>query len=221
MGLRMSKFFTGVFAIFMAFLAVLLQTANGTFIGLGAVGGLFLGLLAWTLQAKVEFGEITIDTLGKDMPFVAGNVAAIMGGLLIALIGSLVKPDTEFKWFMLNDRIPLVDDIEPPKAEDESISRLERQVKIAYYASITLTVIMIILWPLPLHFGGGVFSTGGFTFWVILEIVWAVLGGITIIVLPVYETVRDMRESKKMLMMATEEKVLRNGRSINVDFKTL
>merc|ERR1711959_756829 len=107
MGLRMSKFFTGVFAIFMAFLAILMETANGTFIGLGAVGGLFLGLLAWTLQAKVEFGEVTIDTLGTDMPFVAGNVAAILGGLFIAWAGSIVSPDRTFKWKDLNERIPL------------------------------------------------------------------------------------------------------------------
>jgi hypothetical protein len=201
-----------------ASLSILLETANGKFIALGAVGGLVLGVFFWFLQAAVEFGEVTIDTLGKDMPFVAGNVAAIMGGLLIALLGSLAQPDKEFKWHMLNDRIPLVDDIEPPKDDDESGARLLRQVKIAYLASLTLTFVLIILWPLPMHFGGGVFSQGGFTFWVILEMVWAVSGGIVIIVLPAYETIRDMRESRKQLMMATSERRLRNGNTISCEF---
>merc|ERR1712167_192258 len=80
--LRVSKFFTGVFAIFMGFLAVFLQTlgfnlgwvymsmgviigsavgpasltilmetANGKFIGAGAIGGLILGVLGWTIKA--------------------------------------------------------------------------------------------------------------------------------------------------------------------------
>merc|ERR1712072_585411 len=243
--LRMSKFFTGVFAIFMAFLAVLLQTlglnlgwvymamgviigsavgpaslailmetANGTFIGLGAVGGLVLGMFFWMLQASVEFGEITIDTLGKDMPFVAGNVAAIMGGLLIALLGSLAKPDTSFKWWELNERIPLIDDIEPPKDEDESDERLQRQVKIACYASIILTFILVILWPLPMHIGGGVFNEGGLAVWVVLEILWAVIGGVVITVLPVYETLRDLKEAKKVLDMATTSRTLKNGGTI-------
>jgi hypothetical protein len=201
-----------------ASLSILLETANGKFIALGAVGGLVLGVFFWFLQAAVEFGEVTIDTLGKDMPFVAGNVAAIMGGLLIALLGSLAQPDKEFKWHMLNDRIPLVDDIEPPKDDDETGVRLLRQVKIAYLASLTLTFVLIILWPLPMHFGGGVFSQGGFTFWVILEMVWAVSGGIVIIVLPAYETIRDMRESRKQLMMATSERRLRNGNTISCEF---
>ena len=50
-----------------------------------------------------------------------------MGGLLIALLGSLAKPDTSFKWWELNERIPLIDDIEPPKDDDESDERLQRQ----------------------------------------------------------------------------------------------
>jgi len=248
--LRMSKFFTGVFAIFMAFLAVLLQTlglnlgwvymamgviigsavgpaslailmetANGTFIGLGAVGGLFLGLLAWTLQAKVEFGEVNIDTLGKDMPFVAGNVAAILGGLFIAWAGSMVSPDRSFKWKDLNEKIPLVDDIEPPKDSDETDARMDRQVKIAYAASIVLTFILIILWPLPMHFGGGVFAKGGFTFWVAVEMIWALVGGITIITLPLYETVRDVMKDKKVVEDMRLMKGLKNGTtlSFNVD----
>jgi hypothetical protein len=69
-----------------------------------------------------------------------------------------------------------------------------------------------------MHFGGGVFSQGGFTFWVILEMVWAVSGGIVIIVLPAYETIRDMRESRKQLMMATSERRLRNGNTISCEF---
>merc|ERR1719201_3133899 len=144
--LRVSKFFTGVFAIFMGFLAVFLQTlgfslgwvymsmgviigsavgpasltilmetANGFFIGAGAIGGLILGVLGWTIKAAVDNGSVTYDTLGQDWPWVVGNLCAIFGGLLIAGVGSLIYPDNDFKWHKLNERIPLVDDVEPPK----------------------------------------------------------------------------------------------------------
>merc|ERR1712078_311000 len=88
--LRISKFFTAVFAIFMGFLAVFLQTlgfslgwvymsmgviigsavgpasltilmetANGKFIGGGAVGGLILGLFGWCVKANADSEEIS------------------------------------------------------------------------------------------------------------------------------------------------------------------
>jgi len=125
-----------------------------------------------------------------------GNLCAIFGGLLIALVGSLVQPDTSFKWADLNERIPLVDDIEPPKDADETDEKLQKQVKIAVVASVALTFILLVLWPIPMHFGAGVFSKGGFTVWVTLEMVWAILGGIVIISLPVFETVVSFRKAK-------------------------
>jgi hypothetical protein len=195
-----------------------METANGIFIAAGAIGGLIMGLLAWTIQASVEFGEVTIDTLGKDMPFVAGNVAAILGGLLIALVGSLIFPDKTFKWEMLNDRIPLVDDIEPPKDKDETEQRLNKQVKIAYAASLILTFLLIIVWPLPMHFGGvGVFGKGRFTAWVAVEMMWAIIGGIVIIGLPLYETVQDVLRTKNQRKEAFTQRKLRNGITLRVD----
>jgi len=226
--LRVSKFFTAIFAVFMGFLAVFLQTlgfslgwvymsmgviigsavgpasltilmerANGVAIGAGAVGGLILGLLGWCIKAQVDSGEVTYDTLGKDWPWVVGNLCAIIGGLGIALVGSLMKPDTTFKWHMLNERIPLVDDIEPPKDTDETDDKLQKQVKIAIGASVGLTVVLLLLWPIPMHLGAGVFSEAGFSAWVALEILWAVVGGIIIIGLPVFETVKSFKDAAR------------------------
>eukprot|EP00929_Paragymnodinium_shiwhaense_P110631 TRINITY_DN777_c0_g2_i2.p1 TRINITY_DN777_c0_g2~~TRINITY_DN777_c0_g2_i2.p1 ORF type:complete len:867 (+),score=166.62 TRINITY_DN777_c0_g2_i2:192-2792(+) len=216
--LRVSRFFTGVFAGFMGFLAVYLQTlgfslgwvymsmgvligsavgpasltillerARGRWIGAGAIGGLVLGILGWCIKANVDSGEISYDSLGKDWPWVVGNLCAIFGGLLIALVGSMIDPDTSFKWEMLNERIALVDDIEPPKDKEETDDKLQFQLKIAVIVSLTLTFILIILWPLPMHWGAGVFGVTGFTVWVFLEIIWTIVGGFVIIGVPIYE----------------------------------
>jgi hypothetical protein len=58
------------------------------------------------------------------------------------------------------------------------------QVKLAIWASIILTVVLLVPWPLPLHHCAGVFSKGGCTAWVTLEMVWAIVGGIVITCLP-------------------------------------
>mmetsp|Transcript_89742 Transcript_89742/g.199429 ORF Transcript_89742/g.199429 Transcript_89742/m.199429 type:complete len:128 (-) Transcript_89742:287-670(-) len=101
---------------------------------------------------------------------------------------------------MLNDRIPLVDDVEPPKdLATESEEKLGLQVKIAVVASLVLTVFLLIIWPIPMHLWGGVLSEGGFTFWVFLEFMWAIIGGAVIIILPGYELVRGFLGKDKIV----------------------
>mmetsp|Transcript_39864 Transcript_39864/g.93892 ORF Transcript_39864/g.93892 Transcript_39864/m.93892 type:complete len:870 (+) Transcript_39864:65-2674(+) len=251
--LRVSKFFTAVFAIFMGFLAVFLQTlgfslgwvymsmgvligsavgpasltilmetANGIFIAAGAVGGLALGMAGWCIRAQVEFDGVDYDTLGSDWPWVVGNLCAIIGGLVISLGGSLLFPDKSFKWSMLNERIPLVDDIEPPKDDQETDNKLELQVKIAMVASVLLTVVLLVLWPIPMHYGAGVFSEGGFTIWVALEMIWAIVGGVVIIGLPVYETIVGVIQEKKQkealdASMQAHDAKLSNGTMLKIE----
>merc|ERR1719408_746606 len=106
---------------------------------------------------------------------------------------------------MLNERIPLVDDIEPPKEDGEEDARLQKHVMVAIVASVTLTFILLILWPLPMHGGAGVFSEGGFTIWVVLEILWAIIGGIVIIVLPAVEIVLTFTKAKKDAVSTSSE----------------
>merc|ERR1711959_510322 len=144
--LRVSKFFTGLFAVFMGFLAVflltiglslghvymsmgclvgsavgpaaltiLMETANSTAISAGAIGGFILAMVGWVGQAATEFGEVKYGTIMSDWPWVSGNLCGILGGTAIAWLGSIIAPDKSFKWEMLNERIALVDDCEPPK----------------------------------------------------------------------------------------------------------
>ena len=68
--------------------------------------------------------------------------------------------------FELNDRIALADDVEPLKDEQETDEKLQFQVKLAWGAAWVLTIILLILWPLPMHYATGVFGEGGFATWV-------------------------------------------------------
>lgn len=71
------------------------QTRAGAVVG--ALLGLVAGIAAWLAEAKVYYGEITLTTTGANYPTLAGNLAAIMTGLIVTTVVSLIKPD-DFDW---------------------------------------------------------------------------------------------------------------------------
>lgn len=67
------------------------QTKAGAL--LGALTGLAAGITGWIVEAKVYYGELSVKTTGMEYPTLAGNLAAIMTGLIVSVVVSLVKPD--------------------------------------------------------------------------------------------------------------------------------
>ncbi|KAI9818861.1 MAG: hypothetical protein M1827_007682 [Pycnora praestabilis] len=63
----------------------------------GAITGLAAGLIAWLATAKSYYGIISVSTTGMEYPTLAGNLAAIMTGLIVSVVVSLIKPQ-EFDW---------------------------------------------------------------------------------------------------------------------------
>ncbi|KAI4636698.1 hypothetical protein J4E93_011043 [Alternaria ventricosa] len=63
----------------------------------GCLSGLAAGLTAWLGTAKSYYGEITVETTGMSYPTLAGNLAAIMTGLIVTTTITLIKPDN-FDW---------------------------------------------------------------------------------------------------------------------------
>jgi urea-proton symporter len=63
----------------------------------GAVSGLIAGLTAWLAEAKSYYGELTLTTTGSNYATLAGNLAAIMTGLIVTVVVSLLKPDN-YDW---------------------------------------------------------------------------------------------------------------------------
>ncbi|KIW95404.1 uncharacterized protein Z519_03988 [Cladophialophora bantiana CBS 173.52] len=63
----------------------------------GALSGLAAGLTAWLVEAKVYYGELNLTTTGSNYATLAGNLAAIMTGLIVSVVVSLLKPD-DYDW---------------------------------------------------------------------------------------------------------------------------
>jgi MFS family permease len=169
-----------------ASLTLLMERANGFWVGAGAVGGFIIGVMSWFICAVVNSGEISYESIGSDWPWVVGNVCSIGSGFLIAFGGSMIQPNKQFKWEMLNDQIPLVDDVEPLRGNDESEEALNLWNWVAISTSTTLTFILIVMWPIPMYFSG-VFSSMGFTLWSITSILWILIAAFVILAVPLWE----------------------------------
>ncbi|KAL8789821.1 MAG: hypothetical protein Q9195_006656 [Heterodermia aff. obscurata] len=71
------------------------QTSAGALSG--AISGLAAGLIAWLTTAHQCFGAVTVSTTGEEYSTLAGNLAAIMTGLIVTVAVSLARPKP-FSW---------------------------------------------------------------------------------------------------------------------------
>ena len=177
----------------------------------GAVTGLCAGLIAWLTTAHTYYGAITVSTTGMEYPTLAGNLAAIMTGLIVSVSVSLAKPET-FDWDVTRSinaasaKTPdsATDDphhnqtLAPVIAEEKEMredaaaleepSKLRSAFKVACIASFVLTFTMDFLIPIPMFLSHYIFSQGFFTAWVIISFIWVFCSAAITTILPLWET---------------------------------
>jgi len=159
----------------------------------GALIGVCLSLLTWTGVAASEAnGVVDIASLGGAFPMLYGNVVAILSSGLICVVVSLAQRKV-YDWKEMNTHMNIVeaDMSEKIKAEIAQRQQDEETLKKAYKFSLKgggiLTIICVVLWPLPLYFSGYVFDLGFYSMWVGIAIVWVSVAAFTIICMPIYE----------------------------------
>ncbi|KAJ7668024.1 solute symporter family transporter [Mycena rosella] len=189
------------------------QTSAGAISG--AVGGLAAGLIAWLATAQNLYGEITVATTGLEYPTLAGNLAAIMTGLILTVVVSWLKP-ANFDWEVtramntspsdsktssneipdmptdekkMRDTFTLVDgvDVEEP-------SKLKRAFRLAWIASALITFILDFLIPIPMFLSHYIFSQRFFTAWVVISFIWVFCSAAISTVLPIVEALSFFKE---------------------------
>ncbi|CAG8741984.1 14268_t:CDS:2, partial [Ambispora leptoticha] len=152
-----------------------------------SIVGVICGIIAWLVTAKKLFDEITIQSTGDNYPIVS-----ILVPLIITVIWSSIFPDnfdfditrTELKVLTDDEVNDTYKDVDP--AETDPV-RLKKAFQFALWCSIILTIILVILWPLPMYFSRYVFSRPFFTFWVAISMIWAICGAIAVAIFPVVE----------------------------------
>lgn len=181
----------------------------------GAVIGLAAGLIAWLTTAYHYYGALTVATTGLEYPTLAGNLAAVMTGLIVSVTVSLIKP-AHFDWdttrlinavpavstptsnsiededFAKKEDLPTVQSEEKEQDEDsaaaEEPSKLRGAFKLACIASFVLTFLMDFLIPIPMFLSHYIFSQGFFTAWVVISFMWVFCSAAISTILPIVET---------------------------------
>ncbi len=171
-------------------LTILWRRTNRVAATAGAVIGLFVAVTTWVIVAASlpEFGgEINLSSLGHNYSMLFANIAGILTGGIIAILGSLATKTT-FDWKDLKEKITLV---ESSAAESAKITEDEETLKKAFKFSVRgggiMTLVLIIAWPMPLIISGYVFDVISYNIWVGISVVWVSVASFFIIFLPLIE----------------------------------
>ena len=178
-------------------LTILWKRTNRVAATLGAIIGLFVAVGTWMAVAVSlpDFGgELNLASLGHNYSMLFGNIAGILTGGAVTLIGSLAAKTT-FDWKELKERITLV---ELTEAEAAQVTENEETLKKAFKFSLKgggiMTLVLIIGWPMPLIASGLVFDIMAYSVWVGISIVWVSIASFFIIFLPIIEARHGIRQ---------------------------
>jgi len=170
------------------------EKANGTGAVIAAWGGLACALISWFVAASIQSGSISVATLNKNETMLTGNLFAIFSSGIIHYIYSMMKPQENFTFSELNDRIKLVEnDLSGLESEDRDPEALAKASKWITIRGWALSIVLIIVWPL-LSIPAGKFSESYFAFWVLLSVAWGFGAAIVLTFLPLIESQEELGE---------------------------
>ncbi|KAH7924327.1 Na+/solute symporter [Leucogyrophana mollusca] len=154
----------------------------------GLTGLLFSGILTVTVSllnpADYDFGATrAIALLDKDVKYSSDAASDVISP---AEHKSQVDVEKDLK----NSKPMESDSLSG--IEENRIASIQHVYKKALIYSTTLTVIVVILVPLPMFFSHYIYSRDFFTFWIACSIIWAFLSGTFCIILPLWESRVEM-----------------------------
>ncbi|EKM53290.1 uncharacterized protein PHACADRAFT_197719 [Phanerochaete carnosa HHB-10118-sp] len=189
---------------------------------IGSLAGFFAGLIAWLVTtSSLNGGSLTVTTTGGDLEMLAGNLASIGVGGIIAMVSSIFWPE-DFNFDItraINQPATLVEkpsgspksasvdmdekekrdslsaevmSIRLPEDNELDPAKLQKAFRFAAWSSIILLVVMLLIIPLPLFFAQTVFGKRGLAAWVVIGIIWAFASALTVILYPLYESRREL-----------------------------
>lgn len=198
--------------------------------------GLATALIAWLVTAKKEFGTLDVKSTGSNNPMLAGNVAALLSPMVYIPILTFAFGSDNYDYASMRairrgddhdlaaeNHIDL--ELVPgangnTAAEDEhEQARLTRALKLAKIITASMTLILLVLWPMPLYGTGYIFSKPFFTGWVSIGIAWLFFSTICVGLYPLWEGRSSMSHTFKNIYLdiTGKKRPVMHGRAAFVD----
>lgn len=178
-------------------MSILWRRTNRVAATMAPIIGLIVSLSVWlgvAASLPQYNGEITLASLGDNYSMLFGNIAGILTGGAVVILGSLAKKPT-FEWSDLKEKITLV---EMSAAEIDEREQDEAELKKAFKFSLKgggiMTLVLIVAWPLPLFFADYVFDLGFYSLWVTISIAWVCFATFFIVGLPIIEARKGLAQ---------------------------
>lgn len=173
-------------------LSLIWKKTNKLSASISALCGLLLGVFVWLFSSFSLYGNISVVSTSHDIPLLLGNLTSFASGFVLVILGSLIKPDN-FNYNITKQRIVVAEErIRSLIKEDNDESLLKKGTIFGYKYGIFFTLILVVIWPLPLFFSGYIFSYEFFLFWILLSIVWTISASCFLIVKPIIESKREI-----------------------------
>ncbi|KAK2595219.1 urea active transporter [Conoideocrella luteorostrata] len=227
-------------AVIPATLTLLWKKQNWIAAAFSPILGLCCALIAWTVTCATEFnGVLNVDSLGSNNPMLAGNVVALLSPIVFVPILTFVFGADNYDWASMA-AIKQVEGFESTDLSQESLAadspngtllvapeedkkKLNRASNIAKIMTVCMTLIFLVIWPMPLYGTSYVFSKPFFTGWVTVGIIWLFGSSIAVGLFPLWQGRHSMvRVAQEMLGKKTvvqQDMYLQGGEKVTSSVK--
>ncbi|KAI9300082.1 Sodium:solute symporter family-domain-containing protein [Cunninghamella echinulata] len=196
-------------AVFPLTLTLLWSKQNKTAAIVSPIFGFVAALVTWFMTTYGLYGNITVETTGRNLPMMAGNLVALFSPVPCTIILTLLKPDNyDFESTrniqLVNDEATTTQDNQTNEEKEKYVSSpeemefLNKSSRFAKIASVILSISLFFAWPLPMFFSKYVFSKEFFTGWVTVSIIWVFCSTAMVVIYPIYES----KDSIKLISKA-------------------
>jgi urea-proton symporter len=212
-------------AVLPASLTLLWKDQNWIAAALSPVLGLIVSLIAWLVTARNDCGGLTVECTGSNYPMLAGNVAALLSPVVFIPILTYAFGRQNYDWVSMT-QIRLGDDTDiaaaahidlelvpgyhkpsttdaataaaATEAEAEQV-HLKKSAFIARTVTVVMSLILLVLWPMPLYGSSYIFSKKFFTGWVTVGIIWLFCSTACVGVFPLWQGRKTMAHTVKSM----------------------
>ncbi|RVX66629.1 hypothetical protein B0A52_09380 [Exophiala mesophila] len=180
--------------------------------------GFICAITAWLVTAKKECGVLNVDCTGSNNPMLAGNVTALLSPLIFIPVLTFAFGKQNYDWESMK-QIRKVDDSEilrrasvdaemartvtTQSAEQEAAeqTKLRKSAIIARSLTGVMTLVLLVLWPMPLYGTGYIFSKKFFTGWVVVGILWLFFSSFCVGIFPLWQGRKTMVHTVKSMIL--------------------